>query len=158
MKNDHIKKILVCVDDSGQSATAIKLSCTHASKVDAIVEMIGTANFSDAQKFPYIGNALKKEMEEKAQGVMEKSITITKQWPEVKIICKVLQGTMAEAILQSISNDDKIMMVVLGIGDSESKQTLTNIFNKTEDQLTIPITLAPSNLTDQQIRELYENN
>lgn len=149
-----IKKILLYVNDSHQSKTAVKIACTHAQKIDAVVEMISIIEPANSQSVFLTENFIREEMEEKAQKIIASSIEVASEWPEIKIVCKILKGSAPDVIANSAMNDSNITIIILSVSEAH-KNNIVNIINKLETSISVPILIVPGNLTDQQITDLY---
>ncbi len=149
-------KFLVCVDDSEDCRVALRFASLRARNTGGHVVLLYVIEPADFQHWAAVGRLMEDESREEAERILQTLAADVIEHADIQPVLIVREGRRGEEILKLIEEDPTIDIMVLGAaaeghGSNELVHLLTGELTK---RLSIPLTIVPGNLTDEQLESL----
>jgi nucleotide-binding universal stress UspA family protein len=147
---------LVVVDDTQEMHVALRYAARRAKATGGRVDLLYVMEPPEFQHWSAIGDLMKEEQREEAERLLQelssKVFDIAGTFP----VLHLKEGSRRDELLKLIEEEPGISILVLGAGTGpEGPGPLVSyLVGKMSGKLSIPITVVPGSLTDQQIEDL----
>lgn len=147
-----MRKFLVVMDDSPEFLNALRFAAIRAKKTGGGVEILGIIAPEEFQHWVGVGDVMRAEARER----IEEHFKVFSKWmmdkegvvPELV----VKEGEKAEAVLEQISEDKEVGVLILGACAGSSPGPLvTQLVSKLGGDMTVPITVVPGAMSKEDI-------
>lgn len=152
--HDGVERVfLVVVDDSDEMAVALRFACQRARHTGGRVALFRAIEPVEFQHWMGVGELMREEARIEAEDLMsrmsEKVQDISGAIPAIYI----REGPVREELMKLIEEEQTISILVLGAasGTDNPGPLVTYLSSKGAARLSIPITLVPGSLTEEQI-------
>ncbi|MCF6304115.1 MAG: universal stress protein [Rhodobacteraceae bacterium] len=147
-----MRKFLVVMDDSPEFLNALRFAAIRAKKTGGGVEILGIIPPEEFQHWIGVGDVMRAEARERIEEhfkVFSKWM-VDKEGVEPELVIR--EGEKADAVLEQISKDKEVGVLVLGacIGASPGP-LVTQLVTKLGGDMTVPITIVPGAMTKEAI-------
>ena len=153
--SENKRKLLVVVDDTPECKKSLRFACRRASRTGGIVMMLKVIYPADFQHWLAVEERMRQEAREDANALLYRLCQEVKdQWGgESESI--ILEGKTDKVIMGLIEENIDIKILVLGSASgSDGPGPLVSQLVGKSSGITIPVTVVPGDLTDEQIDEL----
>jgi nucleotide-binding universal stress UspA family protein len=149
-------KFLVVVDNTPECKLALRFATHRARNVGGGVTLLHVIEPGDTQQWVAVAKMMQQEAREEAERLMQDLATQVHDDSGIMPELVIREGRTKDELLQLISDDPSIRILVLGAGTgSEGPGPLvTALAGQMSGSLSIPITLVPGGLTIEQIDAL----
>ncbi|WP_336279584.1 universal stress protein [Bartonella sp. CB175] len=154
-KTDHKRKILVIIDGTSECRRAVAFAAQHAKNTNRTLVLLSVVDNSEFQHFLGVNNIMRTELTQSAYETLKQIAddVYTAHTLETEII--VREGKKIDEIFELINKDKKISLIVLAAsGQVEGPGPLVQLISSREPAFSIPVTVIPSNLADEDIEIL----
>ncbi len=147
---------LVCVDGSPECKVAMRFACLRARNTKGGVVLLHVVEPGDFQHWVAVEKLMAEDRRQEAEELLNELAAEVQEYAGFRPVLAVREGRRAEEILTLIKEDPTINILVLGAapegqGSNELVRSLSAELTK---RLTIPLTIVPGNLTDEQLEEI----
>jgi nucleotide-binding universal stress UspA family protein len=147
------RKFLVVVDKTPECRVAVRFATRRAQHTGGRVTMLCVAQLADFQQWRGVEEIMRDEAHQEAENLVHNA---AKEVNDLSgIICElvILEGSTKEALIELIGSDNDISILVLAAGTTkEGPGPLVTMVAGQE--YTIPVTIVPGGLTDEEIDAL----
>jgi nucleotide-binding universal stress UspA family protein len=159
VRQDHVAgevKFLVCVGHDPHSRVAVHFACLRALNSGGRVALLHVLPPPEFQHWIAVGEIMREETREDAEALLRTMAGEVQErlgfMPEIN----VREGAIGEEILDQVDEDGNIDILVVGaVPGSEGHGKLVSwLAGQLAGKLNIPLVIVPSNLTDEQLRNL----
>lgn len=149
-------KFLVCVDDSKDCRVAIRFAALRARNTEGYLVMLYVIEPADFQHWLAVGKLMEEEERAEAEQILSARAAEVHDFAGVHPVLVVRVGRKADEILKLIEEDPTINILVLGAAPEGegSNELVRKLSGELTKRLTIPLTIVPGNLTDEQLEKL----
>ena len=135
---------------------ALRFASLRARNTGGHVVLLYVIEPADFQHWAAVGRLMEEESREEAERVLQTLAADVIEHADIQPVLIVREGRRGEEILKLIEEDPTIDIMVLGAaaeghGSNELVHLLTSELTK---RLSIPLTIVPGNLTDEQLESL----
>lgn len=144
---------LVVVDDTEEMRAALRYACNQARITGAKVALLRVAASVESQHFAAIGDLMEREARADAEALLHKMAGTVNQLSGQLPALYVREGNSYDALLELISEEAKISLLVLaaGVGAGGPGPLVSALTGKHVNKLRVPITIVPGGLSDEEI-------
>ncbi|MEZ5823771.1 MAG: universal stress protein [Geminicoccaceae bacterium] len=149
---------LVVVDDTDEMHNALRFACRRAEHTNGRVALLYVIEPVEFQHWIGVGRVMeeeaRQEAEQRVQTLANEVFKLTGSMPAIHI----REGNGPEELLRLIDEDRTISLLVLGMAsDNNDPGPLVAYLtgNMGRNNLSIPLTLVPGQLTEEQIRQAH---
>jgi nucleotide-binding universal stress UspA family protein len=152
----HKPKYLVLADDSAEFDRALYFAARRAIRNNATLVILCVIKQSADQEWLGIGDIMQAEAEAKAAATLEKAAAHVRDIAGIEAECVIRTGQKVDEICALIAEDEDISVLILatGIGVEGPGPLISLLAGKTGVPFTIPVTIVPGNLRDDEIEAL----
>jgi nucleotide-binding universal stress UspA family protein len=147
------RKFLVVVDKTPECRVAVRFATRRAQHTGGRVTLLCVAQLADFQQWRGVEEIMRDEAHQEAENLLHNA---AKEVNDLSgIICElvILEGSAKEALIDLIGSDKDISILVLAAGTTkEGPGPLVSMVSGQE--YTIPVTIVPGGLTDEEVDEL----
>jgi len=150
------RKFLAVVDQTEECKVALRFAARRAQHTDGLVSLLYVIPPADFQQWAGVERRMREEAREEAERALHEAAKmvndIVGSTPELVI----REGRPAEEIRGLIKDDRAISILVLAAGVSKEGPgpLVSLIAAPTTNAYSIPVTVVPGNLTDEQVDAL----
>ncbi len=158
--SDHHKagrvKFLVCVDDSKDCRVALRFACLRARNTRGYVALLYVIEPGDFQHWVAVEKLMEEERREEAEARLGELAAEVQAFAGFRPVLAVREGRRADEILKLIEEDPSINILVLGAAPEGegSNELVRGLSAELTRRLSIPLTIVPGNLTDEQLEDI----
>jgi nucleotide-binding universal stress UspA family protein len=153
---EHERVFLVVVDKSEEHKVALRYAALRAQKTGGRVALLYVIEPGDFQAFGAVEDLMREEQRQEAEGVLHKHSA------EIQEICgktpvfHIREGSARDELLKLINEDRTISILVLAAapGGKNPGPLISALAGKMWNQLRIPLTIVPGQLTHQELELL----
>ncbi len=147
---------LAVVDQSEELRVALRFASLRAKNTGGRVALLYVIEPADFQHWMAVEDLMRDERRQEAEEVLQKYSAQVQEWSGKTPVLYVREGKMREELLKLIDEDRSISILVLGAatGTAGPGPLVSSLAGKMSDQLRVPLTVVPGNLTDEQIESL----
>ncbi len=144
---------LVVVDDSEEMRVALHFACRRAMRTGGRVALLYVQEPADFQHWVAIGDRMREEAREEAEGLMQKLSAEVQQWAGGFPVLYLREGDRREELEKLLGEEPSISVLVLGAstGAKGPGPLVSYLFGKGASSLHIPVTIVPGSLSDEDV-------
>ncbi|WP_336294853.1 universal stress protein [Bartonella sp. CB169] len=155
LKRDHKKKILVIIDETPECRRAVAFAAQHAKNTNGTLLLLCVVDSGEFQHFLGVGNVMRMESTQSAHKVLGEIADDVRTTHALETEIIVREGKKIDEISKLINEDKKIGLIVLAAsGQAEGPGPLIQLIGNRGTAFSIPVTVIPSNLTDEDIESI----
>jgi nucleotide-binding universal stress UspA family protein len=149
-------KFLVCVDGSEDCRVALRFAALRTRNTDGRLVMLYVIEPADFQHWVAVEKLMGEERREEAEQILQELAGEVHEQVGIRPILEVREGRRADEVLKLIKKDPSINILVLGVAPEGqgSNELVRRLSGEATKQLTIPLTIVPGNLTEEQLLRL----
>lgn len=150
-----MSSIIVCIDSTNASETALRYACYKAKDAGFTVQILAILEAS-YKNLPFaakaIGNEKRKQLENRISKLIDSVCKETGITPAISI----REGDIHDEIIRELKNNSDCRLIVFGKShNSLSDNTvLPKIVGKIGSKIHVPVTIVPENLSDEFLKSL----
>ena len=147
-------KFLVVADETPESRVAMRFACREAVKTQSSLALMVVIEPEGFQHWLGVESIMKEEAHEAASDMLKvlaaEARNISGAQPELII----RDGNKREQLLAYLSETQDFVILVLGaaMGAEGPGPLVSGLFADKNEQLSVPVTVVPGNLTDEQMQ------
>jgi nucleotide-binding universal stress UspA family protein len=155
-ESGHRPKLLVVVDETAEMDRAIYFAARRAARLGAALVMLNVIPVGETQVWLGVGDIMKAEAEEKAQGLLAQAAERARVIAAIEPELVMREGVTAQEIVKLVEEDEDISSLVLAAGVSTEGPgpLVTALAAKGGLGLPVPVTIVPGDLADAEIDAL----
>ncbi|MCH2546028.1 MAG: universal stress protein [Alphaproteobacteria bacterium] len=149
-------KFLVCVAENAASPVALRMACKKARRRGDGVDILTVVQPMDFQPLFGVGERISDEKREQAEALLHELAGIAQDECNITPTLHLREGKLGEQIIAAVMEDSDVNMLIIGLMPDSPKGTklVTWLSERMGDELLVPMTIVPGNLTDQQLDAL----
>lgn len=147
---------LVVVDDSEESAVALRYACRRARRTGGRVALLYVVDTDDDGQWMGVKELMREERRAEAEALLGKVAAEVEPLAGTLPIIYIREGRRRDALLQLIDEDPTISILVLAASTSPDGPgpLISFLAGKYAHRLKVPVTIVPGSLSDAQIAAL----
>ena len=149
----HRRKFLAVVDETPECEKAIHYAARRVKGIDADLVLIYVIEPSDFGHWASVEDVMRAEARAAGEAAIAKAIEWAQAWAGVTPTGVIREGKPIAAIEGLIEEDHDIALMVLAAGDDEPGP-LVSAMARSGAAFSIPVTIVPATLTDEDIDDL----
>jgi nucleotide-binding universal stress UspA family protein len=152
----HRPKLLVIVDETEEADRALYFAARRAARTGSGLVLLAVMDPGEAQVWLGVGDIMRAEAEEKAQGLLDKAAERVREIAGIEAERIVGEGAAITELQRIVEEDEDIAVLVLaaGVGSDGPGPIVTSIAAKGGLGFPIPVTIVPGSLGDREIDSL----
>ncbi len=151
----HRRKFLAVVDSTPECEKAIHYAARRVAAIDADLVLIYVIEPGDFQHWLGVEDVMRAEARAEAEAALAKASAWAVTFGGITPQLEIREGRPVAAIESLIEDDHDIALMVLAAGDaSEGPGPLVSAIAGTGGAFSIPVTVVPTTLTDEDIDDL----
>lgn len=156
LEEGHNRKFLVVVDDTPECERALHYAWRRAQHTGGSLLLLRVISPADFQHWLGVENIMREEAMEAARETLKRHGIVVNENSGLTPELVIREGDKAEEIIHLIDEDEDIAILVLGASsDSEGPGPLVSMVAAAgTGQFSIPVTVVPAGLDDDQIDAL----
>jgi nucleotide-binding universal stress UspA family protein len=148
----HRRKFLAVIDETPECDRAVAYASRRAKNTGGVLVLLFVIDSADFQQFLGVGDIMRAEAEERAQGTLNKYAAKVREEQGLEPELVVREGQTAEEIHKLINEDQEIAILVLAAGaGKEGPGPLVQSIAGRGAGFAVPVTVVPYSLTDEDI-------
>ena len=149
-------KFLVVVDDSPEVRAALRFATHRARTVGCGVVLLRVIEPAGVQEWAAVGEALREEAREASAELLHGLAAKVREETDITPELIIREGHTRDELLALIQSDPSIRILVLAAapGSAGPGPLVSALAGEMSGNLSIPITVVPGSLTDEQIDAL----
>lgn len=150
------RKFLVVVDDTPECRVALRFAARRARATGGGMTLLYVMEPAEFQHWMFVGDLMEQEAREDAERVLHGLATEVNALTDIMPELVVRGGRRNEELLALIESDPDIRVLVLGAapGPEGPGPLVSALAGQLSGSFSIPITVVPGTLSDEQIDEL----
>ncbi|MCB1835284.1 MAG: universal stress protein [Geminicoccaceae bacterium] len=155
--SEHERVFLVVVDETDEMRNALRFACRRAEHTNGRVALLYVIEPVEFQHWIGVGRVMeeeaRQEAEQRVQSLANEVYKLSGTLPAIYI----REGNGPEELLRLLDEDHTISLLVLGMAsDNSDPGPLVSYLtgNMGRNNLSVPLTLVPGQLTEEQIDRL----
>ena len=146
---------LVVIDDSAESAIALRFAARRAAKTNGHIEVLGIVEPQDFVQWGGVERAIEEEQRLRIEGVVSASVGEILDESGVQATIVVQQGEPVKTVRDYIGEREEVAALVLGAAPSGPPGPLVaNFCGNDAGKLPCPVMLIPGSLSDDRLEQL----
>lgn len=152
-EGDKDRVFLVVVDDSEEMRVALHFACRRAMRTGGRVALLYVQEPADFQHWAAVGDLMREEAREEAEGLMQKLSAEVQQWAGGFPVLYLREGDRRAELVKLLDEEPTISVLVLGAstGSKGPGPLVTYMLGKGAPTLHVPMTIVPGSLSDEEI-------
>ena len=144
---------LVVVDDSEEMRVALHFACRRAMRTGGRVALLYVQEPADFQHWVAVGDRMREEAREEAEGLMQKLSAEVQQWAGGFPVLYLREGDRREELEKLLDEEPSVSVLVLGAstGAKGPGPLVSHLLGKGASHLHIPVTIVPGSLSDEDV-------
>ena len=144
--------LLVVIDDSPESALALRFAARRAAHFDGRVAMLKVIPPIHFDHWVGVAERAVEEAREDTQRLMDKYAEKVREWGGHNPVYLIREGLISDELVAQINEEPNICLLVLAAARGRNPGPLvSSIAPKLVNQVKVPITVIPGNLTVEDI-------
>jgi nucleotide-binding universal stress UspA family protein len=155
-ESGHRPKLLVIVDETLEADRALYYASRRAARIGSGLVLLTVMDPGEAQVWLGVGDIMKAEAEEKAQGLLDKAADRVREIAGIEAERVIGDGDPIAELKRVVEEDEDISILILaaGVGADGPGPIVTAVTAKGGMALAIPVTIVPGSLRDAEIDAL----
>ncbi|WP_019221933.1 universal stress protein [Bartonella senegalensis] len=155
VKKDHKRKILVIIDETPECRRAVAFAAQHAQNTQRTLVLFCVVDSVEFQHFLGVNNVMRTEATQTAHKVLGEIAKDVRTTHSLATQIIVREGKKIDEISKLIDEDKQITLIVLAAsGHTEGPGPLVQLIGNRGTAFSIPVTVIPSNLSDEDIERI----
>ncbi|WP_208431459.1 universal stress protein [Bartonella doshiae] len=155
LKKNHKQKILVIIDETPEYRRAVTFAAQHAKNTNRTLVFLSVIDSSDFQHFLGVNDIMRTESTQSARKILKEIADDIHTTHALETEIVVREGKKIDEIFKLIDKDKKIALIVLAAsGHAEGPGPLVQLIANRGTAFSIPVTVIPSNLSDEDIESI----
>ena len=154
--NNHLNPtIIVCIDTTNASETALRYACYRAKDINFDVQILAVMESSHKNLLfgsRAMGNDKRQELEKHLNKLIDKIYKETQVMPSIS----VREGHITTEITKEIKATPNCAMLIFGKSQSSlsDNTVLPRIMRRIGSRINVPVTIVPENLSEEFLKRL----
>ncbi|MEQ9449151.1 MAG: universal stress protein [Rhodospirillaceae bacterium] len=150
------RTFLVVVDTSDELKAALRFACRRIARTGGTIALFHAVPQSEFHHFATIGELMDQEARTEAERLLQQMAAEVHRQTGRFPILHIRQGDVLEQLLEVLSEEPSISMLVLGAGTGTEGPGLivSALSGNLAGKIDIPVTIVPGNLSDERIDAL----
>lgn len=150
-----MSSIIVCIDTTNASETALRYACYKAKDVGFNVQILAILEAS-YKNLPFAAKAIGNEKRQQLETRIQKLIDVVCKETGIIPAVSIREGDIATEIIRELKSASDCKLIVFGKShNSLSDNTvLPKIASKIGSKINVPVTVVPENLSDEFLKSL----
>lgn len=147
---------LVVVDQSEELRVAIRYASKRAAHTGGRVALLYVTEPAEFQHWQSVEELMKEEIRQKAEATLQQWSKLVQEWSGKTPVLFVREGNAREQLLALLSEETNVSVLVLAAaaGKKGPGPLITALTGKLWTRLTIPLTIVPGMLSEEEIDAL----
>ncbi|VEJ45906.1 universal stress protein [Bartonella vinsonii] len=155
LKNKHKKKILVIIDETPECRRAVAFAAKHAQKTNRTLVLLCVVDSVEFQHFLGVNNVMRTESTQNAHKVLGEIAHDIRTTHALETEIMIREGKKIDEISKLVDEDKEIALIVLAASEhAEGPGPLIQLIGNRGAAFSIPVTVIPSNLADEDIESI----
>jgi len=150
-----MSSIIVCIDTTNASETALRYACYKAKDVGFSVQILAILEAS-YKNLPFAAKAIGNEKRQQLETRIKKIIDVVCKETGITPAISIREGDITSEIISELKHTPDCKLIVFGKSyNSLSDNTvLPKIVGKIGSKINVPVTIVPENLSDEFLKSL----
>ena len=150
-----MSSIIVCIDTTNASETALRYACYKAKDVGFSVQILAILEAS-YKNLPFAAKAIGNEKRQQLETRIKKLIDVLCKETGITPAISIREGDITSEIISELKHTPDCKLIVFGKSyNSLSDNTvLPKIVGKIGSKINVPVTIVPENLSDEFLKSL----
>jgi hypothetical protein len=150
-----MSSIIVCIDTTNASETALRYACYKAKDVGFTVQILAILEAS-YKNLPFAAKAIGNEKRQQLETRIKKLIDVACKETGITPAISIREGDITSEIISELKHTPDCKLIVFGKSyNSLSDNTvLPKIVGKIGSKINVPVTIVPENLSDEFLKSL----
>jgi hypothetical protein len=150
-----MSSIIVCIDTTNASETALRYACYKAKDVGFSVQILAILEAS-YKNLPFAAKAIGNEKRQQLETRIKKLIDVVCKETGITPAISIREGDITSEIISELKHTPDCKLIVFGKSyNSLSDNTvLPKIVGKIGSKINVPVTIVPENLSDEFLKSL----
>ena len=150
-----VRVFLVVVDETAEMRVALRYAALRARHTRGRVALLHVVEQTDMLQWMALETLMREERRETAEQLMEQLASQVVELQGALPVVHIREGNLRDELLALINEDPTISILILAAGiGPDGPGPLVSGIGKLIARLTIPVTIVPGTLTDEQIDAL----
>jgi nucleotide-binding universal stress UspA family protein len=147
---------LVVVDQSEELRVAIRYASKRAAHTGGRVALLYVTEPAEFQHWQSVEDLMKEEIRQKAEATLQQWSKLVQEWSGKTPVLFVREGNAREQLLALLGEETNVSVLVLAAaaGKKGPGPLITALTGKLWTRLTIPLTIVPGMLSEEEIDAL----
>ncbi|MBX4335241.1 universal stress protein [Bartonella raoultii] len=155
IKAKYKRKVLVIIDETPECRRAVAFAAQYAQNTNRTLVLLCVVDSSDFQHFLGVNNVMRSESTQIAHKVLGEIASGVRATHALQTQIVIREGKKIDEISKLIEEDKEIALIVLAAsGHSEGPGPLVQLIGNRGTAFSIPVTIIPSNLADEDIESI----
>jgi len=152
----HERIFLVVVDQSDELRVAVRYASKRAGHTGGRVALLYLAERAEVQHWQSVEELMREELRQKAEDTLQRWSKLVQEWSGKTPVLFVREGNARDEVLKVLEEEKSISILVLAAaaGKKGPGPLITALTGKLWKQLTIPLTIVPGALSEEEIDAL----
>jgi len=149
---------LVVVDDSDEMPVALRYASLRARATGGRVALFTAVEKEDFGHWAAVDDLLEAEQREEAEALLSRYAEVVQEVTGQPPVLYIRNGATRDALLKLLEEEPFISILVLaaGTGGRNPGPLISALTGKLHSRLSIPVTIVPGNLTDDDLEALSQ--
>jgi len=155
-KKQEERIFLVVVDKSEEMRVALRYAALRAKATGGRVALFTAIEPADSHTWQAVGELMEEELRAEAEAIMQRYAEEVVKLSGKTPVLFIRRGTGGDALLQLIDEEPSVSILILAAGSGRGGPgpLIAALTGKFSTRLTIPLTIVPGTLTDDEIDAL----
>ncbi len=152
------RKFLVVADESDECIRALRYAALRAALTHGGVTLLYVIEPADFQHWRTVEEKMKQEARDQGERLLHKLAGEVNELVGLMPELLVREGKPSDEVLAAIKDDPDIHVLVLGagVGKDGPGPLVSMVAGRADSQFSIPVTVVPANLSEDEIDELAQ--
>ncbi len=146
------RTFLCVVDETEELHQALRYACRRAKSTSGRVALLYVIEPIEYQHWMAVGHLMAEERREQAEEMLQVVSSVVQKLSGTTPVIFIREGELTEQLMHLIETESDLSILVLGAASgSEQAGSVISYVLKRVGRLSIPVTIVPGGLTDEQI-------
>ena len=150
-----MSSIIVCIDTTNASETALRYACYKAKDVGFTVQILAILEAS-YKNLPFAAKAIGNEKRQQLETRIKKLIDVACKETGITPAISIREGDITSEIISELKHTPDCKLIVFGksYNSLPDNTVLPKIVGKIGSKINVPVTIVPENLSDEFLKSL----
>ncbi len=150
-----MSSIIVCIDTTNASETALRYACYKAKDAGFTVQILAILEAS-YKNLPFAAKAIGNEKRQQLETRIKKLIDVACKETGITPAISIREGDISAEIIRELKTTPDCKMIVFGKSQNSlsDNTVLPKIVGKIGSKINVPVTIVPENLSDEFLKSL----